>query len=115
MAIGSSTSVFFDQTLFDVSQQLFERGPLHRRARQATIIIRSLAQSPAFSLLTPDVGFTRLALGVQRIEVLLEPFFEGLADVDRVTQCLLLTRLHSSAPSSVTSSRRTADPTSGCR
>jgi hypothetical protein len=54
-----------DQPLFDVGQQLFERGTLHRRAGKAAVVICGLAQSPAFALLTADVGFTRLALGMQ--------------------------------------------------
>jgi hypothetical protein len=53
-----------DQALFDVRQQLFEGGTLHRRAGKAAVIVRGLAQSPAFALLTSDIRFTSFALGV---------------------------------------------------
>jgi hypothetical protein len=45
-------------------------------------------------LLTADVCLAGLALSVQRIELLLEPFFGGLAGIDRAAQCLFITRLH---------------------
>ena len=61
-----------DQTIFDVRQQLFERGALHCRSGKTAVIVRGLAQSPAYPLLTADVSFARLALRMQRIEVLLK-------------------------------------------
>jgi hypothetical protein len=50
-------------------------GALHRRAGQTTVVVSRLAQTPPFSLLTPDVCLTRLALGMQGVEVLLKAFF----------------------------------------
>src|SRR5271169_275324 len=103
-----------DQALFDVRQQQLERRTLHRRTGKTAVVIMCLAQSPALPLLTPDVRFTSLALGVQRIEVLLQAFFRGLTGVDRATQRLLLTRLHYPAPCWKTSNQRRADLTSDC-
>src|SRR5581483_8030619 len=59
-----------------------QRGAFQRRARDATVIIAVRHEDPALGLLARDIGFAGLALGIERIEFLLQAFFAGLAGVD---------------------------------
>jgi hypothetical protein len=65
--------------------------------------------------LAPDEGFAGFALGLQRIEILLQSFVRRFAGVDRAAPHLRLKSLHRQSPSRAPSNRRTADPTRGCR
>ena len=75
-----------DHPSANVSQQLLEAWPLHVAAREATIVVAFPQHQPAFRFLAGDVVLAGVALGVERIEVLLEPFIGGLAGVDRAAE-----------------------------
>lgn len=64
-----------DQSFADVAEQRLQGRSFHRAAGEAAIIIRSGKHFPAFVLLAADIGFTGLALGMKRVEGLLEPLF----------------------------------------
>src|SRR5690606_16378709 len=49
---------------------------------------------PPLGLLAGDVGLGRFPLGIQRVELLLEPLLGGLAGVDGTADGLLLARRH---------------------
>lgn len=66
----------------DIRQEALEGGALHGAAREATVVIGGLDQTPSFSGLTLNECLTRLALGVQRIEILLQSLFVGPSGVD---------------------------------
>ena len=72
-----------DQPILDVLQQPLQAGPFKRAARDAAIVILIADQHPPFRPLTGDVGFACLALGVQAVELLLQPFLGGFPSVDR--------------------------------
>ena len=66
----------------DVGQQTLQGRPLHGAAGEAAVVVRGRQHDPALVLLAPDVGLAGLALGVQRVELLLQPLLGGLAGVD---------------------------------
>src|SRR5690606_41376893 len=74
----------------DVAQQAVQRRALHAAARVAAVVVTIRQRHPAFGLLAGDECLRRLALGVERVELLIEPFVAGLAG-DRKS-----TRLNSS-------------------
>src|SRR5262249_52782508 len=49
----------------------------------AAVVVASRQRGPAGVGLAVDVRFGRLALGVQRVEILVQPFFGAFARVDR--------------------------------
>jgi hypothetical protein len=53
---------------------------------------------PAFALMTSNERFARLALSMERIKVLLQPFFPGLAFLDRAPQRLQFIWLYPAPP-----------------
>src|SRR5262249_46943472 len=67
----------------DVDEQSPECGPVHVGAGEAAVVVVLGQADPAFVLLAGDVGGGRLVLRVQAVEILVEPFFGGLAGVDR--------------------------------
>ena len=73
----------------DVGQQAQQRGALHGAARDAAVIILIAHQHPAFGALAGDIGFAGLALGVEAVELLLQPVLGRLAGIDRTAQLLL--------------------------
>jgi hypothetical protein len=54
----------------DIVQQLLERRPLHRPAREAAVVIAFADELPSFMGLTRDISFGSLPLVVERVEVL---------------------------------------------
>ena len=64
-----------DPPCSDVHEQLLQAGSVHVATREATIVVLSLDDLPAFMLLAQHIGFTCLALSVQGIEALIEAFF----------------------------------------
>src|SRR5690606_22890458 len=48
----------------------------------AAVVVALGQRRPPLGLLTDDVRFGRLALGVERVELLVEPLIAGLAGVD---------------------------------
>jgi hypothetical protein len=75
-----------DETVFDILQQSLESGSVQRAPRNTTVVIMIAYQYPSFGPLARDIGLTRLALGMQRVELLLKAFLGGFACVDRATQ-----------------------------
>jgi hypothetical protein len=57
--------------------------PFHIAADEVAIVIAVGKVGPAFVGLAADEGFGRLALGIQGVELLLQPFLGGLACVNR--------------------------------
>src|SRR5215831_17695855 len=74
-----------DPSCRDVGERLLQSGPVHRRAREPAIVITSRQAYPALVPLAVDEGFAGLALGLQRIEFLLESLLGGFVSVDRAT------------------------------
>ena len=75
-----------DQPGLDVAQQALQRRPLQRAARDAAIVVLVRQRDPALGALALDVGQPRLALGVEGVELLLQPLLGGLAGVDRAAE-----------------------------
>ena len=62
-----------DEPLLDVGEKALQPGPLQRSAGDAAVVIGGAHQHPAFGLLAGDVGLAGLALGVEAVELLLQP------------------------------------------
>ena len=75
-----------DQPGLDVAQQALQRRPLQRAARDPAIVVLVRQRNPALGALARDVGEPRLALGVERVELLLETLLGGLAGIDRAAE-----------------------------
>jgi hypothetical protein len=68
-----------------------ERRAFHRCAREAAVVIVLVDKKPPLAFLAGDEGLAGLALGVERVEVLLQPFLAAFAGIDGATQpCLLI-------------------------
>jgi hypothetical protein len=65
----------FDEPLADIAEQALERRALRARAREPAVIVMSLDQPPPLTRLALDERLARFALGVEGIEVLLQPLF----------------------------------------
>ena len=72
-----------DPAGFHVLEKAFEGGALQGRPRDPAVIVNPGKAGPALVLLTRNIGFAGLPLGVEGVEVLLQPFFVGLARVYR--------------------------------
>ena len=72
-----------DQALADIGQQPLQRRPLHVAAGEAAVVVGGLDQPPALAGLALDERLAGLALGIERVEVLLQPLLGGFAGVDR--------------------------------
>jgi hypothetical protein len=73
-----------------------EGWAIHGAARKPAIIVGTLYEEPAFAPLAANEGLAGLPLGMQRVEILLEPFLGRLAGVDRAPPCRWLTLDHAS-------------------
>ena len=73
---------YVDEFPPDVGQQALQSGALHTRAGEPTVVVTGFDYPPAFAVLAADVGLAGLALALERIEFLLEPFLRGFAGVD---------------------------------
>ena len=71
-----------DQPGLDVGQQALQGRPLQGAAGDAAVVVAVGHQHPALGALAGDVGLAGLALGVEAVELLLEPFLGRLAGVD---------------------------------
>src|SRR5262249_40248894 len=69
----------------DVGQQALQGGPVEVAAAIAAVVVALPQAGPASVGLALDVGFGGFALGVQRIEVLVQPLFGAFARVDGTT------------------------------
>ena len=75
-----------DAAGLDVGEQPLQRRAFQRRAGDAAVVVAVGHQHPAFGLLAGDVGLAGLALGIERVELLLQAFLAGLAGVDRAAE-----------------------------
>ena len=75
-----------DALRLDVGQQALQRRTLQRCAGDPAVIVAVRHQQPALGLLARDIGLAGLALGVERVELLLQAFLAGLARVDRAAE-----------------------------
>ena len=66
----------------DVRHQAFQSRAFHVAARVTTIVVVIAHRQPALSALADDIGLACLALGIQRIERLIEAFVRRDAGVD---------------------------------
>ena len=69
--------------VLNIIDELTDCGPLDIASGETTIIIMLGQTGPTFLLLTDDVVLARLTLGVQRVELLLEPHVGAFTGVDR--------------------------------
>ena len=77
-----------DPTPGDIGEKTLQRRALHRPAGIARVIVKLRQNAPALVPLALDVGFARLALGVEGVELLFEPFLRGFAGVDGAADLL---------------------------
>ena len=75
-----------DPAALDLGQQALQRRSRHGAAGETTIVVGSLDELPTLVALAGDVGGTGLALGVQRVEGLVQALLGRLAGVDRAAQ-----------------------------
>src|SRR5208283_6079350 len=66
----------------DVGEQTVQRRSLHGAAGVARIVVELRQNAPALMLLTSNERLAGLALRVEGVELLFEPFFRGFAGVD---------------------------------
>src|SRR5690606_14628038 len=71
-----------DLARVDVGEQALERGALDVRASEAAVVVALGQRLPALAPHRPDVELGGLALGVEGVEVGLEPLARRLAGVD---------------------------------
>ena len=67
----------------DVFEQPLQRGPVGVAAREAPVVVLGPQHRPPGMGLASDVGLRSIVLGVERIEVLIEPLVGRYAGVDR--------------------------------
>ena len=75
-----------DPAGLDVGHQALQGRAFQRAAGEAAIVVAVGNQQPALGLLAGDVGLTGLALGVEAVELHVEPFLGRLAGVDRAAE-----------------------------
>ena len=71
-----------------IVQQPLQGWPVGVAAREAAIVVFASQQRPAGMGLAADIGLRGIILGVERVEVLLEPLVGRDAGVDRATNRL---------------------------
>jgi len=59
----------------NIFQETFQGGPIDVSTREAAVIVVLRKDGPPELALAFDVRLSRLALGIERIEFLFEPFF----------------------------------------
>jgi hypothetical protein len=75
-----------DPSRLNIDEQLLQRRPIHRPAGKAAVVVTIPNQSPALARLALDVGVACFPLGVEGIEILLEPVVGRDARIDGATQ-----------------------------
>ena len=75
-----------DQPVLDVLHQPLQAGAFQRSAGDAAVVILIADQHPAFGSLAGDVRLAGLTLGVEAVELLLQPFLGGFPGVDGAPQ-----------------------------
>src|SRR4029077_18847964 len=88
----------------DIGKQSSESWPLQGTAREPPVIIVG-PESPALMGLALDISFCRLALGIERVEVLLEAVLGRLPGVNRAAEGFALVSRHGAPLGSASSAR----------
>ena len=81
----------------DIVQQPLQRRAVGVAAGEAAIVVFGPDQRPAGMGLASDIGLRGLVLGIERVEVLLEPLVGGDPGVDRAADRLGCSGLHERA------------------
>ena len=71
----------------DIVQQTLQGRAVGVAAREAAIVVFGAQQRPAGMGLAFDIGLRGLVLGIERVEVLLQPLIGGDPGVDRAADC----------------------------
>jgi hypothetical protein len=66
----------------DIGEELLESGAIHVSAGVAAVVVAGGRQGPTFGTLAGDEGLGGFALRIERVELLFQTFFGGLAGVD---------------------------------
>src|SRR5271156_2797749 len=74
-----------DSSGSNVLKQAFEGGPLHVSTGVTAVIVFRCNRLPAFVPLAENIGFASLALGMERIEGLLQTLLGRFAGLNRTT------------------------------
>src|SRR3546814_8307788 len=69
----------------DVFKQGFQPRPFERSAGIPAVVVTFAHANPALSALAGDIGLAGLALGIEAVELHVQPFFAGFAGVDGAT------------------------------
>ena len=77
-----------DPAVPDVRQQSLQRGALGRAAGIAAVVVAGADQGPAVMGLAADIGFCRLMLGIEGVELLVEPVLGRDPGIDRAADPL---------------------------
>ncbi len=73
----------------DIGHQALQRRALDVAAGEAAVVVAVREADPPLGLLAGDERHATLALGVERVEVLVEPLLRGLAGVNGAADGLL--------------------------
>ncbi len=87
-----------DLARLDVRKQPLEAWPLKGSAGVASVVVARADRLPALPGLASNVGLASLALGVERVEALLEALLGGLPRVGRTAAQLALSAAHEPSP-----------------
>ena len=66
----------------DVGEEPLQRGTFHVPAGESAVVVALGNACPPLGLLARDERLSALALGIERVEVLVQPLFGALAGVD---------------------------------
>ena len=71
-----------DLARLHVLEQGLQGRPFHRPTRDAAVVVTLAVKAPALVALAGNVSLARVVLGVEAVELLLQPLFARLARVD---------------------------------
>src|SRR3546814_20510431 len=66
----------------DVFKQGFQPRPFERSAGIPAVVVTFAHANPALSALAGDIGLAGLALGIEAVELHVQPFFAGFSGLD---------------------------------
>ena len=77
-----------DPALLDIAQEPLQCRPLQRAARETPVIVVVSHQGPALGALGGGIGHAAVPLGVEGVELAVEPLVGALAGVDGAAELL---------------------------
>jgi hypothetical protein len=80
-----------------VLQELLQGRPVGIAAREAAVVVFGSQQGPTGVGLAADIGLRSIILGIERVEVLLQPLVGRDAGIDRAANRLCRSGLHADA------------------